>query len=73
MDQGCMLLIKLLLWIMSIMFPMDDLASPFRIGAIKIWPVHSRPDFSWFIAYDGKPFYFKTKGEAENFAKALVS
>ncbi|NCZ53132.1 MAG: hypothetical protein EBY81_04470 [Verrucomicrobia bacterium] len=58
---------------MSIMFPMDDLASPFRIGAIKIWPVHSRPDFSWFIAYDGKPYYFKTKGEAEKFAKALES
>ena len=55
------------------MFPMDDLASPFKIGAIKIWPVHSRSDFSWFIAHDGKPYYFKTKGEAENFAKALAS
>ena len=58
---------------MSIMFPMDDLASPFRIGAIKIWPCLSKPEFRWFIAYDGKPFYFKTKGEAENFAKALAS
>jgi hypothetical protein len=52
---------------------MDDLASPFRIGAIKIWPCLSKPEFRWFIAYDGKPFYFKTKGEAENFAKALAS
>lgn len=47
----------------------DDLPTPFMVGAIKIWPVHSRPDFSWFLAYEGKPFYFKTKNSAILFAK----
>jgi len=51
----------------------DDLPAPFHSGAIKIWPVHSRPDFSWFIAYEGKPYYFKTKQEALLFARDAQS
>jgi hypothetical protein len=47
----------------------DDLPSPFMVGVIKVWPVHSRPDFSWFVAYEGKPFYFKTKSSAMLFAR----
>jgi hypothetical protein len=39
------------------------------IGAIKLWPAHSRPGFSWFIAYDGKPYYFRNKNEAIAFAR----
>ena len=46
----------------------NDLPRPFEVGAIKIWPVHSRPEFSWFVAYAGKPFYFKTKNNAILFA-----
>ena len=49
----------------------DDLPCPFMVGAIKIWPVHSRAEFSWFVAYEGKPFYFKTKNSAILFAKDM--
>ena len=38
-------------------------------GSIKIWPVHSREDYSFFIAHDGKPYYFRTYNEALLFAK----
>ena len=38
-------------------------------GSIKIWPVHSRKDYSFFIAHDGKPHYFRTYNEALLFAK----
>lgn len=47
----------------------DDLPAPFMAGAIKIWPVHSRPDYQWFIAFEGKPYWFKTKNEAVLFAR----
>jgi hypothetical protein len=47
----------------------DDLPSPFMVGGIKVWPVHSRPDYQWFIAYEGKPFYFRSKSNAVLFAK----
>lgn len=47
----------------------DDLPMPFMVGAIKLWPVHSRPGYQWFIAYEGKPYYFRTKNEALLFAK----
>jgi hypothetical protein len=47
----------------------DDLPCPFMVGAIKIWPVHSRPEFQWFVAYEGKPFYFRTKNSAILFAR----
>lgn len=47
----------------------DDLPEPFMVGSIKLWPVHSRPEFSWFIAYEGKPYYFRSKNEAMLFAK----
>lgn len=47
----------------------DDLPMPFMVGAIKIWPVHSRPGYQWFIAHAGKPYYFRSKAEAMLFAK----
>lgn len=47
----------------------DDLPAPFMVGSIKVWPCHGRPEFQWFIAYEGKPFYFKTKNAAILFAK----
>ena len=48
---------------------LDDLPDPFTIGGIKIWPCMSRPEYSWFIAYEGKPYYFRTKNAAVLFAK----
>ena len=51
----------------------DDLPCPFMVGSIKLWPVHSRPNFQWFIAHEGKPYYFKTKNEALLFAKDAQS
>ena len=42
----------------------DDIASPFTKEGIKVWPVHSRADFSWFVAHEGKPHYFTTKQQA---------
>lgn len=51
----------------------DDLPCPFMVGAIKLWPVHSRPGFQWFIAHEGKPYYFKTKNEALLFVKDAQS
>lgn len=47
----------------------NDLPCPFIVGSLKVWPVHSRAEFSFFIAYEGKPYYFKTKGAAILFAK----
>jgi hypothetical protein len=41
------------------------------VGAVKLWPVHSRPEFSWFLAYEGKPFYFRSKQEAVLFARSV--
>jgi YHS domain-containing protein len=48
---------------------LDDLPSPFMVNEIKVWPVHSRAGFSHFIAYEGKPYYFTTKGAAILFAR----
>jgi len=45
-------------------FNWDDIASPFTTSGIKSWPVHGRPGFSWFIAHEGKPYYFTTKQQA---------
>ena len=50
----------------------DDLPEPFMVESIKIWPVHSRPEFKWFMAYGGKPFYFQTKAAAVLFAKEML-
>lgn len=47
----------------------DDLPEPFMVGSIKLWPAHSRPGYTWFIAYEGKPYYFRNKSEAMLFAK----
>ncbi len=51
----------------------DDLPSPFMIGTIKLWPAHSRPGFPWFIAHNGKPYYFRSKEQAVLFAKDVQS
>jgi hypothetical protein len=50
-------------------FGFDSLPCPFMVGAIKVWPCASRPGFQWFIAYDGKPFYFQNRANAILFAK----
>ena len=47
----------------------NDLPMPRVTGSIKIWPVHSRDDYKYFIAYDGKPYYFRSYNEALLFAK----
>lgn len=47
----------------------EDLPWPFMVGEIKIWPAHSRPGMRWFIAYEGKPYWFQGKNEAVLFAK----
>ena len=47
----------------------DDLPEPFMVGPIKLWPAHSRPGMEWFLVWDGKPYYFRTKNEAVLFAK----
>jgi len=54
-------------------FNWDDIASPFTTSGIKVWPVHSRPGFSWFIAHGGKPYYFRTKTEALRFITMVTS
>ena len=50
----------------------SDLPEPFMVETIKIWPVHSKPEFKWFMAYGGKPFYFQTKAAAVLFAKEML-
>ena len=51
----------------------NDLPYPFMMDGIKVWPVHSRPDYQWFIAHLGEPFYFRSKAEAVAFAKKMQS
>jgi hypothetical protein len=46
---------------------------PFMVGSIKVWPCSSKAGFHWFIAYEGKPYYFKGHGEAVRFANAAQS
>jgi hypothetical protein len=53
-------------------FNLDDIASPFTTSGIKAWPVHGRPGFSWFIAHEGKPYYFRTKTEALHFIATVT-
>jgi hypothetical protein len=48
---------------------LDGFAEPFMVGAIKVWPCASRPGFQWFIAFEGKPYYFRGKSEATLFAR----
>jgi hypothetical protein len=47
----------------------NDLPMPRMAGSLKIWPVHSRPEYRFFIAYEGKPYYFRTYNEALLFAR----
>ena len=46
----------------------ENLPCPFMIGDIKVWPAHSRPGMRWFIAHEGKPYWFRSKNEAKLFA-----
>jgi len=48
---------------------LNDLPAPFKAGAMKVWPCASRPGWSWFIAYEGKPYYFRNRAEAILFAR----
>lgn len=50
-------------------FGFNSLPAPFMVQSIKVWPCASRPGFQWFIAYDGQPFYFRSRSEAILFAK----
>lgn len=36
---------------------------------MKVWPCSSRPGWSWFIAHEGKPYYFRNRAEAILFAR----
>ena len=49
----------------------DNLPLPFMVYGMKVWPCGSRPGFQWFIAHDGKPFYFRSKAEAVRFVKTV--
>lgn len=42
--------------------------TPFTVGKIKIWPVGGQQGNKWFIAFEGKPHYFKSRAEAMLFA-----
>ena len=53
-------------------FDWQDIASPFTTSGIKVWPVHSRPGFSWFIAHEGRPHYFRSKSEALHFIATVT-
>ena len=39
------------------------------VGSLKIWPVHSRDDYRFFVAYNSKPYYFRTWNDAVLFVK----
>ena len=39
------------------------------VDKIKVWPCASRPGFAWFVAYEGRPFYFASRSSAILFAK----
>jgi hypothetical protein len=47
----------------------NDLPTPQTVGSLKIWPVHSRPDYQYFIAYESKPYYFRSYSEAVAFVR----
>jgi len=46
---------------------------PFNYGPYKLWPCFSKPEFQWFAAIDGRPFYFKTLSEAKLLINDLLS
>ena len=46
---------------------------PFNIGPYNLWPCFSKPEFQWFSAIDGKPYYFRTTNEAKLFIKDLLA
>ena len=46
---------------------------PFNYGSYKLWPCFSKPEFQWFSAIDGAPYYFRTLNEAKLFIKDRLS
>jgi hypothetical protein len=38
-----------------------------------VWPCASRPGFQWFIAWEGRPYYFRSRNDAILFAKDRCS
>jgi hypothetical protein len=46
---------------------------PFNIGPHKLWPCFSKPEFQWFAAIHGKPYYFRTLNEAKLFVRDLLA
>jgi hypothetical protein len=46
---------------------------PFNYGPYKLWPCFSKPEFQWFAAIDGAPYYFRTLNEAKLFIKDRLS
>jgi hypothetical protein len=46
---------------------------PFNYGPYKLWPCFSKPEFQWFAAIDGAPYYFRTLNEARLFIKDRLS
>ena len=46
---------------------------PFNYGPYKLWPCFSKPEFQWFSAIDGAPYYFRTLNEAKLFIKDRLS
>ena len=54
------------------LFDWGDIASPFTVDGIKVWPCQSRAEFSWFVAHEGKPHYFRSKSEALRFIATVT-
>ncbi len=46
---------------------------PFIYVPYKLWPCFSKPEFQWFSAIDGAPYYFRTLNEAKLFINDLMS
>lgn len=46
-----------------------NLPRPRVVNGIKIWPASFHGDDKWFIAYDGKPYYFRNYGTAITWIK----
>lgn len=55
-----------------VMFGLPE-RQPFNYGPYKLWPCFSKPEFQWFAAIDGAPYYFRTLNEAKLFIKDRLS
>ena len=50
-----------------------NLPRPTVVNGIKIWPVSFHGDDKCFIAYEGKPYYFRGYGNAITWIKNNVN